>query len=304
MLNLHQLEIFREVMRCQTTVGAAQMLGLSQPTVSNAIRHMEAKLGFKLFDRIGNRLMATPEAHEVYRDSDPIFLIYQSFAQKLKGLKDTRSGSLRLLATPPLANALVPATLRAFLAPRPDLHVFFDVRRADETIEWLETGLADVGVVLEPRMRPGLERELIGLGEMVCVFPQDHPLSARSEVTVADLHRHAYVALERDGLLGSLLQRAFFGSEAPPDAAIQTRYSNTACLLAESGVGVALVDSFTGITGSRYRLDFRPLNPRVPVTAYALYQKASSPKRLVRAFIQELKRVADVSAFDWERPEA
>ncbi len=51
---------------------------------------------------------------------------------------------------------------------------------------------------------------MVGSGEMVCVFPQDHPLAAHSEVTVADLHSHAYVALERDGLLGSLLQRARF----------------------------------------------------------------------------------------------
>jgi DNA-binding transcriptional LysR family regulator len=61
-----------------------------------------------------------------------------------------------------------------------------------------------------PARGQGLEQELVGSGEMVCVFPQDHPLAARSEVTVADLHSHAYVALERDGLLGSLLQRAFF----------------------------------------------------------------------------------------------
>jgi DNA-binding transcriptional LysR family regulator len=301
-LNLRQLEIFREVMRCQTTVGAAQTLSLSQPAVSNAIRHMEAQLGFRLFDRIGNRLMATPEGQEVYRDSEPIFLIYRSFAQKLKGLKDTRSGSLRLLATPPLANAVVPGALRGFLGPRPDLHVDFDVRRADEIIEWLETGFADLGLLLEPNERPGLERELIGSGQMLCVFPHDHPLSARSEVTVADLHQHATIALEPDGLLGSLLQRAFFaaGAGAPP-AIIQTRYSATACLLAESGVGVALVDSFTAIVGSRYRLDFRPLSPRVPVNAYALYQKARSPKRLVRAFIQELKRVASVPVFDADK---
>lgn len=297
MLNLRQLEIFREVMRCQTTVGAAQTLGLSQPAVSNAIRHMEAQLGFKLFDRVGNRLMATEEAHEVYRDSDPIFMIYRSFAQKLKGLKDTRSGSLRLLATPPLANALAPGALNAFLGPRPDLHTYFDVRRADEIVEWLETGFADLGLLLEAEARPGLERELIGSGQMVCVFPREHPLSARSEVAVSDLAGHAYVALEPEGLLGSLLQREFFGGAAPAGV-IQTRYSASACLLAESGVGVAIVDSFTGIVGQRYRLDFRPLSPRVGVNAYALYQKGRGPKRLVRAFIQELKRVASAPVFE------
>jgi DNA-binding transcriptional LysR family regulator len=64
--------------------------------------------------------------------------------------------------------------------------------------------------------------------------------------------------------------------------------------MAESGVGVAIVDSFTGITGSRYRLLFRPLRPRVTVAAYALYQRERIPKRLVRAFIEELKSLANL----------
>lgn len=289
MFNFRQLEIFREVIRCQTSVGAAEALGLSQPAVSNAIRLMEGQLGFRLFDRIGNRLVPTPEAHEVYRDSDPLFLMVRSFSQKLKGLKETRSGTLRLLATPPIANALVPQALRAFLAGRPDLHVYFDVRRTDGVIEGLETGFADLGVSLEPNARPGLEAALIGAGQMVCVFPPGHALEARGEVTPVDLRQHRYVGFEHSSRLGGLVSREFFAG-APPESAVEVRYSNTACLLAESGVGVAIVDSFTAIVGSRYRLAWRPLQPRVAVEAYALFPKGRSPKRLVQAFIEELRR--------------
>jgi len=293
MLNLRQLEIFREVMRCQTTIGAAEALGLSQPAVSNAVKHMETKLGFPLFDRTGNRLSATAEAREMLRDSDPIFQMYRSFSQKLHGLKDGRLGNLRLLATPPIANALVPTALRSFLGTRPDLHVFFDVRRVEGIIEGLETGFADLGISLEPNARPGLAAERIGTGEMVCVFPEDHPLAETCEVSVADLRKHSYIGFEHGARLGSLLDREFFGPAGPQPSVVDVRYSNTACLMAECGVGVAIVDSFTGITGSRYRLAFRPLRPRVTVAAYALYPKERSPKRLVRAFIEELKRVAN-----------
>lgn len=289
MLNLRQLEIFRETIRCQTTIAAAEVLGLSQPAVSTAIKHMERQLGFQLFDRSGNRLVPTPEALDMYRDSDPIFLMVQSFSRKLQSVRDTRSGNLRMLATPPIANALIPTALRRFTRDRPELHVSFDVRRTDGVIEGLESGFADLGVSLEPYARPGLEAELLGTGQMVCVFAPDHPLAARSEVTPASLAPHKVIGFEPGARLGLLLQREFYGGSAPASA-IEVRYSNTACLLAESGIGVALVDSFTGIYGDRYKLDMRPLNPRVPVEAYALYQKARTPKRLVRAFIDELKR--------------
>lgn len=292
MLNLRQLEIFREVIRCQTTVAAAQGLALSQPAVSTAIKQIERQLGFQLFQRQGNRLIPTPEALEMYRDSDPIFSMVQSFSRKVTALRDTRSGSLRLLATPPIANALVPRALARFASRRPELHVDFDVRRTDGVIEGLESGAADLGASLEPYARPGLEAELIGSGQMVCAMAPDHPLTAKSEIAPAMLAGHRMIGFEPGARLGLLLQRDFFGGTRPP-CPIEVRYSNTACLLAEAGLGVALVDSFTAISGSRYRLEVRPLSPRVTVEAYVLYQKARAPKRLVRAFIDELKKAVE-----------
>jgi DNA-binding transcriptional LysR family regulator len=289
MLNLRQLEIFREVMRCQTTVAAAQGLGLSQPTVSNSIKHMEAQLGFQLFERRGNRLVPTPEALEMFQDSDPIFSMVRTFSRKLASIRDTRVGSLRLLATPPIANAIVPTALRKFVATRPEVHVSFDVRPTEGVIEGIESGFADIGVSLEPYARPGLEFELIGAGQMVCAFPPGHALADKSEVSLSMLERFPVIGYEPGSRLGLLLQRDFFDNRVP-HSAIEVRYSNTACLLAESGLGVALVDSFTSVYGERYRLETRPLQPRTAVEAYALYQKARTPRRLVRAFIDQLKQ--------------
>ncbi len=131
MLNLRQLQIFRELIQCQTTVSVAQSLGLSQPTVSNAIKHMESQLGFTLFERSGNRLAPTQEAMDIYRDSEPIFKMMLSFSKRLADVRDTRVGSLRLLATPPIANAVVPSALRSFKSTRPDVSVTFDVHRTE-----------------------------------------------------------------------------------------------------------------------------------------------------------------------------
>jgi len=69
---------------------------------------------------------------------------------------------------------------------------------------------------------------------------------------------------------------------------VETRYSGTACLLAESGVGVALVDSFA-VVGGRYDLVFRPLSPRVPIEAFALTVRGQPMKRVVRAFLKEVR---------------
>ncbi|WP_306930046.1 helix-turn-helix domain-containing protein [Agrobacterium larrymoorei] len=44
-LSLRLLEIFDAIMRCGTTVEAAEQLGISQPAVSNGIRQLETQTG-------------------------------------------------------------------------------------------------------------------------------------------------------------------------------------------------------------------------------------------------------------------
>ena len=291
MLNLRQLEIFREVIRCQTTVGAAEALAISQPAVSNAIRQIEAQLGVPLFDRIGNRLVPTDEAHEVMRGSEPIFSLYRAFSQKLKDLRDTRTGSLRVLSTPALANALVPRALKAFLVTRPDMHVFFDVRRTPGVVEGVETGFADIGFSLAPQQRAGIEASPISSGQIVCVCPPGHPLADRAEVSARDLATYPLIGFEPGTPLGVALHQGFWTPALQERTMIETRYSSTACLLAESGVGIAVVDSFA-VVGGRYQLAARPLSPRVPIEAFALTARHQPMKRVVRAFLREVQAEA------------
>lgn len=65
-MNLRQLEIFGAVMSTGTTVGAANLLNVSQPAVSQMILHMEDQLKFELFHRQRGRLVPTQEAELLF----------------------------------------------------------------------------------------------------------------------------------------------------------------------------------------------------------------------------------------------
>src|ERR1700738_1654762 len=75
LMNLRQFEILRAVMRTRSTVAAAQNLGMSQPAVSNAIKHAESALGFLLFDRVNKRMIPTQEAQILLAEAEPLFLM-------------------------------------------------------------------------------------------------------------------------------------------------------------------------------------------------------------------------------------
>lgn len=290
MLTLRQLETFREVVRARTTVGAAKALRVSQPAVSNAIRQMESQIGFQLFERIGNRLVPTPDADEIFRDSEAIFSLYHAFSHRIESRKRSEAGNLRIVATPPLANALIPGVLKSFLGQRPGVRVNVDTRRMDGVLESVETRMADIGFALAPPEREGLVREHIATAQMVCAFSPGHPLEDRLVVSAADLAPYPLVIYEPQSRLNLVLRQSFLTPELKENAIAEVRYSSIACLLAEAGLGVTIVDTLTGIAGGRYNLSFRPLSPGQPVQICALYRRDEPQKRVQSALLAEVRR--------------
>jgi LysR family transcriptional activator of nhaA len=72
-LNYHHLLYFWTVVREGSVVKAAEVLRLSQPTVSSQVRALEASLGQRLFTRVGRRLVPTDAGQVVFRYADDIF---------------------------------------------------------------------------------------------------------------------------------------------------------------------------------------------------------------------------------------
>ena len=111
-MTLRQLEILRAVLRCHTTMAAAQMLRMSQPAVSNAIRHIESQIGFALFERVNNQLYPT-KRHGRSRRSEPLFTVRAALERRMEDIRDDKVTRLRILSTPP-SDGAIPVALRRF----------------------------------------------------------------------------------------------------------------------------------------------------------------------------------------------
>ncbi len=278
-MNLRQIELLRAVVRCETTVRAAHELGLSQPAVSNAIKHLESQIGFPLFERVNNRLFPTAEARELCLDSDPIFSMHAAFEAKVQDLKENRTGHIRILATPPLGYSVIPIALRNFLEKRPNTRVSFDIRRFENVVESVDNGLAELGFVLGLNDYRGVESECFFSERMVCVMRPDHPLAAT-----------AFIALERGTRMGTIVRQAFAEVGVPFRSSVEVRYCNTACILAETGIGVAVVDPLSPL--SSRNLAVRRFEPASPVSASVVYSRKRPLSRAAQAFLREVRVVA------------
>ncbi len=73
-MNLRHLEVFYAVMSAGSVSEAARRLNVSQPAVSNMLKHAESTLGVApLFERVGGRLKPTPEAQALLPEAASVF---------------------------------------------------------------------------------------------------------------------------------------------------------------------------------------------------------------------------------------
>jgi DNA-binding transcriptional LysR family regulator len=284
-MNLRQLEILRSVLRCRTTIGAARELGMSQPAVSHAVQRAESQLGFRLFDRINNRLVPTEEARILFADSEPLFAMHQAIKQKAADLRDGKAGRIRLVATSELSESLLPHILAQFSADHPEVKIALDTARLDGALEAIELNVADVGLAIEPHPRPALIYQPLLKIDMVCACPLTSSLKNKPFVTPADLAGERIIFARTTSRMSAYVEEAFHRANTRFSPAVEVRFLNVAASMVGAGLGVAIVDELTISSGHYANLIVRPFRPRISITVSAIYAKDKMPSRLTRIFL-------------------
>ncbi|WP_045392303.1 LysR family transcriptional regulator [Falsirhodobacter sp. alg1] len=291
-MNLRQIEVLRTVIKCKTTVQAGRELGMSQPAVSNALKHLESQLGFPLFERVNNRLFTTEQARQLYAESEPLFENYKVFSERLEDLKLGRSESLRAYSSPPLGHSLIPLAMQRFFGRHKGVRTFYEIATFSQVLQNVDSGMADLGFVVGEVDETAFEVEQLFSQPIVCVMPPDSPLAELAVVRPWDLVGQPLISLDRNTGMGKTLRAAFQQEGAPLDFVAETRYCNTACILVQNKVGVAVVDALSAAAAMGESLVVRPFEPAHILTASAIYSKRRMLSKPATAFLREVRRSA------------
>ncbi|MBY6092702.1 LysR family transcriptional regulator [Maritimibacter alkaliphilus] len=289
-VSLRLLEIFAAMMRCTTTVETAEFLGISQPAVSAGLRQLENQLGFSLFERTGRRLTPTGEANDLFEEIRPLFGILRSFSTRARDIRSGRVGRLRVMATPPLGYSLGPRALQAFHAARPEVTISYDVRRLENVLDAIQTGQADIGLVLNAERLETVNSEIIQRSQMVVLMPEDDPLAEGAFVTAEALTGRQIVGIDQASQLGRLVAKGFAQGGGQYRPGIEVRYCQTASALVADGMGVTVTDPYSAEPYLDRGLVSRPFMPTLEVSASMLTRKGVPHSGLLLSFMEELRR--------------
>ncbi|MDR7147740.1 DNA-binding transcriptional LysR family regulator [Rhizobium sp. BE258] len=253
---------------------AAELLGITQPSVSNTIAGLESDLGFTLFIRKAGRLYPTPEAHLFFEEVSRSLAAMESTERAAKEIRTGKYGRLSIAAYPSISTALLPRLISLFIEDRPDVHVRLVSGSSKRVSDLAAMKQCDIAIAELPTAHPADRLDRFAY-RCDCILPTDHPLTSLERITAKDLDSVPFISLFPDHSTHHQLASAFSRAGSVWNVVAEVDYFASVCELVSAGCGVGIVDSIisTPFTENVVR---RPFDPDIVYEIGLLYPEASS----------------------------
>jgi DNA-binding transcriptional LysR family regulator len=222
---------------------AAERMHVSQPSLSQQIRALEAELGGELLERLPRSVRLTaagkaflPHARMGVRSAERAMRSARSALQE-------QTGELEISTVRSIAAGLLPGLIQNWRKQRPLTTIrLHEMLHRSLSEEFVRDGLADIGIGPPPLEWSGLV-ETLGFEEFVVVLADDDRLSRRDSIPLSALAQRLWVMFDPENGLTDMLVAACSAAESPfvPRPAVLTSQVEGAVRLAAAGVGPALV---------------------------------------------------------------
>jgi DNA-binding transcriptional LysR family regulator len=310
-MNLRQIEAFRSVMRAGSVTAAADLLRLSQPTISKLIAQLERDIKLKLFDRQSGRLIPRQEAHSLLKNVDNVFHALDDVGRYAEQLARSHTGHIRIAATASLGAYFLPLAVADFMTAHPDVRITLRTGSTSYVKEWVASQQADIGFVTDsPPMIGMITERFQEIPDAVCLLPRDHNLARKKTIHPRDLLNTRVISMDRDTPFNHTIKRALTEAGVSGQMVLETNRSVTAWALVTQGVGVTVVNPFAALCcHSQGNVLLRPFLADVRFSVdivratgklrsllvekfldYVSKQKKIMEKRLQKAFVEGLPK--------------
>lgn len=149
-ISLEYYKIFYYVGKLKSITLAAEELAVSQPAVSQAVKHLEAALGSPLFIRTSKGVRFTTEGEMLYSFVQRGYEYIRQGEHKFKQMLELETGEIRIGASDMTLQFYLLEVLEQFHEKYPKIKVTVTNAPTPETLKHLQDGKIDFGVVSTP----------------------------------------------------------------------------------------------------------------------------------------------------------
>ena len=181
---LQQLRIFKAIASEKSFTQAAEILFVSQPTLSKQVKTLEHHLGVLLLHRTGNQISLTEAGILFLQYSERILALCEESCRALNDLKDGERGNLKVGASQTVGAYLIPRIVTLFAQNYPQINLHIEINSTQIIAKKVANQNLDIAIVggdIPIGLKKNLEIENFIDDEVVLIVSQVHSFGKKKK---------------------------------------------------------------------------------------------------------------------------
>ncbi len=288
-MELRVLRYFLMTAREENITRAAERLHVTQPTLSRQLMQLEEELGVTLFHRGSHNIVLTEDGMRLKRRASEILALTERTIQEFSSTPQILQGEISIGCGETANMTFLSQQMARFRRIHPQVRFNIHSATADDVREGMESGLFDLGLLLEPAdiSRHSFIR-LPHREQWGVIVRDDSPLADLDHVTPQDLCQVPLIMAKRDSVRSELA--GWFGDHYESlEIASTFNLLLNAVNMVQNGVGAALCFR---LESPYAHIRYIPLAPRLETGAVLAWKKEQITSAAVSAFLDDFRAFA------------
>lgn len=291
MPTLRQLQFLIALRAQGSFVGAAEAVGVTQPTLSAGIKDLETALGAVLVERGRTGAVLTAAGTEAAERAARAVGEVEDMVRTVQTAGQPFSGVFRLGAIPTIAPFLLPRALPLMKRKFPKLRLHMREDLTSRLVEALRARTLDAALIALPYEAQGIATAPIAEDEFYLLCPDTHPLAKRNDLSPAHLE-HEDVLLLEDG--HCLREHALSACKLTPRRTSEMGATSlhTLVQMVAGGMGVTLLPKIAadGGVGAGAHVAIRPFEKPIAGRSIGVAWREGSQREAEARMLGDLLR--------------
>lgn len=292
-MEIRVLRYFLTVAREGNITKAADVLHVTQPTLSRQLKDLEQELGKKLFIRSSHSVILTDEGMLLRNRAEEIVNMVDKLEAEFSSMEETIGGDVYIGGGETEAMKHIARVAKDVQLRYPNIRYHLHSGNEEDITERLDKGLLDFGILIQPANISKYNylnmpaKDVWGV-----VMTKDSPLAVKESIQAADLLEVPLIC-SRQAMKQTFSKNEFadwFGEDFHKLNIVTTyNLAYNAAILVEEGVGYAITLDKIVNTSNTSNLCFRPLQPRLESGLNIVWKKHHVLSAAAAAFLKELQ---------------
>lgn len=291
--NLNYYKAFYTVAKYRNISKAADALYISQPAISKSLSRLEENLGCSLFHRTSRGVTLTPEGTILYERVREAFQAIASGEEELRHRTELGIGQLRIGVSTTLCKYILLPYLHAFIHLHPHIKITIDCQSTLHTMELLETGAIDIGLIGAPKQSNSLVYTELQTIQDTFVTTRNYldNLSIREPEQNNLFSTGTLMLLDEENITRQFIDDYFYRNQIKTNQILEVSTMDLLIEFARIGLGIAcVIREFVEQDLKQGTLIELPLSAPIENRSIGLaYAKSHTPASTVLEFLNYMK---------------